>query len=371
MIIKTSLIVLIIAILLSGPVAYAEPVESDSIDSDTLTTSKGELLFLPIIFYSPETKLAGGAAVNYLFQFTSNKDGTRPSSILPYLIYTQEKQIISKVDLDFYWANDKYNLYSEFGYVKFPGKFYGIGNDLDDAEGEDYTPRILGLLLYFKGRIYPGLYLGANFGYEDLKMIETEDGGMLASGDVTGSQGGAVSNLGLYFNRDTRDNMYYPLKGSYHLVSFNLYDSALGSDYEFRQYKLDLRKYVTFTKVNTFAFEILFHGVDRDPPFLKLPNFGDSNVMRGYMPMRYADKNLFVVQAEYRRPIWWKFGIVGFAGFGDVAKEIGKFKINNFKYSFGGGIRYKISADENINVRLDYGIGQGSSGLYIAFAEAF
>jgi hypothetical protein len=39
--------------------------------------------------------------------------------------------------------------------------------------------------------------------------------------------------------------------------------------------------------------------------------------------------------------------------------------------SFGGGVRWLLLPKQGTTVRVDYGVGKGSSGLYIAFNEAF
>jgi hypothetical protein len=63
---------------------------------------------------------------------------------------------------------------------------------------------------------------------------------------------------------------------------------------------------------------------------------------------------------------------VAFAGFGNVAHEMGELNFSNLKYSFGGGVRYALNASEKLNLRIDYGIGKGqNSGFYFQLAEAF
>ena len=92
--------------------------------------------------------------------------------------------------------------------------------------------------------------------------------------------------------------------------------------------------------------------------------------MRGYYEGRYRDKDMIAFQMEYRLPVWWRFGLVGFVGFGGVADKIKKFKLKKFKYSIGWGIRYLLIRNEKINVRLDFGYGESSSGTYITIGEA-
>jgi len=80
---------------------------------------------------------------------------------------------------------------------------------------------------------------------------------------------------------------------------------------------------------------------------------------------------MIALQMEYRIPVWWKLGLVGFIGYGDVADELSHFKFGDFKYSGGWGIRYKISREEGTNLRLDFGFGRGTSGVYVTVNEAF
>ncbi len=93
--------------------------------------------------------------------------------------------------------------------------------------------------------------------------------------------------------------------------------------------------------------------------------------MRGYYLGRYRDKEMIVLQTEYRMPVWRRFGIVGFGGLGEVSERIKDFSLSGIKYSLGGGIRFAVKPKEKLNIRLDYGIGSHSSGVYLYITEAF
>ena len=94
--------------------------------------------------------------------------------------------------------------------------------------------------------------------------------------------------------------------------------------------------------------------------------------MRGYFEGRYRDNVYSMLQLEYRQYFWWKFGFVAFAGMGDVAHELLSFKLKNFKYSYGLGLRFLFNKEEKVNLRMDIGIGQdGNSGIYFGIEEAF
>ncbi len=99
---------------------------------------------------------------------------------------------------------------------------------------------------------------------------------------------------------------------------------------------------------------------------------GGSNTMRGYYQGRYRDKNMAVVQAEYRAALFWRFGAVAFADLGNVGSELKDLNFQGLKYSYGAGLRFALNKTEKLNLRLDYGIGRNfSNGFYLQLGEAF
>ena len=94
--------------------------------------------------------------------------------------------------------------------------------------------------------------------------------------------------------------------------------------------------------------------------------------MRGYFEGRFRDKNLLALQAEYRLPLFWRFGLAAFAGAGKVADAFAELNSGGIKYSYGAGLRYLFSKREKIQVRLDVGFdGKGGSAFYFSIFEAF
>jgi hypothetical protein len=73
---------------------------------DTVDQKRNGFIYFPIIFHSPETKMAGGAAVSYYYRESGSEITSRPSTITPMLIYTQKKQIVSQVGADLYWKDE-------------------------------------------------------------------------------------------------------------------------------------------------------------------------------------------------------------------------------------------------------------------------
>ena len=68
------------------------------------------------------------------------------------------------------------------------------------------------------------------------------------------------------------------------------------------------------------------------------------------------------------------FSYIGFAvfvGIGDVAHDLSNFKSSSIKYSYGLGMRYKLTKNEKVNIRIDFGISDDGNGLYLTMKEAF
>ena len=340
-------------------------------EPDTLQKKRSSWSGYPIIFYTPDTKWAVGAAADYYYRPSASDTTTRPSTVGATLIYTQRKQSVVAFGVDLYSPNNVYNPSGGILYVKFPDTFYGIGNSTSADSSEDYTHRLISLGLGFRKQVQPNLYLGIQYELDDDKLLEVEENGLLAKREILGSKGGTASGAGISVNWDSRNNLFFPSAGGVYGFSATFFAGALGSDFDFARYDLSLRRYIPVFSSHVLAFQAEMSFRTGDPPFLLLAHLGGEGILRGYAANRYLDKNLLAGQVEYRMPVWRRFGVVGFAGYGDVADKLSHFEIRNFKYSFGWGIRYLFNRDEKINLRLDFGYGKNSSEFYISLAEAF
>jgi hypothetical protein len=120
------------------------------------------------------------------------------------------------------------------------------------------------------------------------------------------------------------------------------------------------------------AYQAIARATTGDPPFQLLPAIGGQNLLRGVYDGRYRDRYALAGQAEYRAHLWWRFGAVAFLGAGQVARRGGDFRIDGLHPTGGGGLRFTLDPRERMNLRVDYGMGQGgTSGLYITVGEAF
>lgn len=170
---------------------------------------------------------------------------------------------------------------------------------------------------------------------------------------------------------DSRDDIFYPSKGAYIKLKALFYIKAIASNYDFNWYAADIRKYFDLQSRQMIAFQFYGSFVSDGTPFYELPLLGGGQIMRGYFLGRYRDRLYVAGQAEYRRHLWRRFGMVAFAGIGDVSEKFRDFKIREFKSSIGFGLRFLFNKEENVNIRMDIGFGKDTIGIYFGVEEAF
>jgi outer membrane protein assembly factor BamA len=351
--------------------AYLDLPAKEAAEETSTKKCKGRIIASPIFYYTPETRFAFGGAGSYIFQLGGCDKKTRPSSISPLVIYTLEKQFIGELKADLYFKNNDYRLVTEFIYWKYPDRFYGIGSRTLEENREDYTYRSTKFYLTFLKKIKKGFNLGFQYRFIDWRLTEMEAGGQLTSGVIPGSGGGRLSGIGLVVNRDTRDNIFSPLRGDHFEFNVRVYPKFLGSTFEFTRFTLDLRKYFPLFSSHVFALRSLAVMQTGTVPFLNLAQMGGAYVMRGYFEGRFRDKNLLAFQAEYRLPLFWRLGAVGFVGMGNVAEKFSQLDSGTLKSVYGIGLRFLFDRKERIQLRIDVGWGKGSSGFYVSVFEAF
>ena len=325
---------------------------------------------LPILFYTPETGIAGGAAALYIYRDTLAVS-TRASAITADIIYSEKKQIVVEFGGDFYFATNGYRLLTTLTAKKFPNSFFGIGNNTTSNGRESYTPRA-----YFaRGVLYKNIYSHINVApqvrYESTAILETKPGGALASGTIPGSNGGVTSGLGCVVNWDSRDNTFSASSGNFYQIAVVLNRRAFGSDFSFTDIQADLRTFSEVLPSQIFAAQVGIQVIDGTAPFRSLVTYGGQDFIRGYLEGQYRDKAGIGGQVEYRVPIWWRFGAVAFAGAAQVAPSPSQWSLHEFKFAGGAGIRFFLDPKERVSIRIDMGFGSNSSGMYITANDAF
>ncbi len=342
------------------------------VSQDSIQGSNNSFYVFPIVFYAPETDFGFGAAGIYAFRFKHEPPASRPSQVQIGLAYTLKKQVLIYFPYQLYFHNQLYYSYGEIGYYRYVYKFFGIGNKVAPDFVENYSVNFPRIRINFLKLVRHDLYVGLRYWFEDYRITELAPEGMLADHTITGSDGGITSGPGLVAIYDTRDNVFFPQQGIYAEAFVQKNGNITGSDFRYTTYSLDASKYIFLNHpkhlVAINGYAVFMAG---NPPFNQLAMLGGPKKMRGYFEGRYRERNLVLLQAEYRAPLFWRIGLAGFVSYGSVSHSLASFQLKDFRYTLGGGLRFLLDKEKKINIRLDAGFGKNTSGYYLTIGEAF
>jgi outer membrane protein assembly factor BamA len=169
---------------------------------------------------------------------------------------------------------------------------------------------------------------------------------------------------------DSRDHVLLPTQGGYHYAAMVVFHAALGSDFDYLLWTLDLRRFLRLSADGThvLALQALAELRGLSPPFYELGKLGGPRSMRGYYEGRYRDQHYLTGQAEYRFPIYWRFGGVLFAALGEVFGQ-DPLRLDRVRWCAGGGLRVRFGTD--VIIRLDVGLGPATEAVIIEGGHAF
>jgi len=327
---------------------------------------------LPVIYYSPETRLGFGGLFAANFK-TSLDSGTAGSYLQSSYIYTINKQ--------YEWANTgriytkgnkkifQYRIY----FNHFPEYFFGYQteNPRQFKELIQYDRIWLEAKEFWrigKGHFYAGFFWRMN----QISNISSPTSGTLETTAPPGCEGYRVIGLAPTINIDNRDNQVYPTRGVYVDVSWMAYPGVT-SDHVFGNFRADLRTYrhPDLLRDDALAFQLFLNFNQGAVPFKDMADVGGSYTMRGYYTGYYRYENLYAFQAEYRFMFSKYAGLATWIGACLGTSDWQNPFENSLKPNAGIGLRVRINQHDKLNVRADCGWGKQQRGLYLDVAEAF
>lgn len=335
---------------------------------------KDGFIALPLVYYSPDTRWAAGGMFAYHFKFvTPGKKAahSRLSYIQLTSDYTQNKQIDVWGQWRIFMNDNKYIWVGEARYRNYPDRFYGIGNTTKKNNEEQYGYDLLRFQSKVSRQVAKNVFLGVDYQISKYYNMHMERGKILANNEIVGTNGGVNSGLGLVFMVDTRDNVVSASRGFFLETSGYVFNAAIGSSFNYSNYNFTFNKYFPIGQKMVLATNTVMNLNTGDVPFVNLARAGGNSILRGYAQYRFRDYNFIASQVEYRYMFLRRFGMVAFAGLGDVFEQKDDLETQSLKYSLGGGVRVALDAKEKINLRVDYGVGKGNTGVYVSVTEAF
>ena len=144
---------------------------------------------------------------------------------------------------------------------------------------------------------------------------------------------------------DTRDVPGYPTSGGRYRLSVASFHDRDYSRYSFRRVEADAAQYIPLLHkswVLALRGRMALSQTDagQEVPFYLLPTLGGPTTLRGFSDYRFRDRNLLLVNAEYRWPIFRAMDGALFYDAGTVARSAGALSMRHPHTDYGVGFRF-------------------------------
>lgn len=331
-------------------------------------------IFTPVVTYAPETNLSMGVGMKGLFKMNGSGDETRTSNLPLTAQYSIENKYLFFSGFEIFTPQEKYMLTGNIRVQSFPSLYFGIGPDTPKSNEEKFNySQILLQPLILKNLFKRYLFFGGGLRYNRISKVEPLANGLLETTGQPGALGSTSFGLELAMIYDSRNNLLNATEGAFMSLTHGFYGSWLGSSHEFQLTKFDFRYFMQplGSPSSILGFHFIGQFNKGDTPLQEMGQLGGNLIMRGYFDGRYTDRHLIATQVEWRQKLSHRWGLAAFAGVGNVAPSLDAFDFGTLRTSVGVGIRFLIDEEENLNLRLDFGIGNEKANYYFKIAEAF
>jgi hypothetical protein len=330
----------------------------------------------PVVSYSPETNLGFGIGAKYLFKFKGSGEETRTSNMPITAQYTLNNQFFLFSGFEMFTNQEKWVIEGNLLFQNYPLKYFGIGNDTPESNEDQYNyTQFLFEPIFLKQMFHRYLFIGAGVRYNKIYDVTVRPDGIISRTRLDGFAGSTSVGAEVAALFDSRNNILNANNGWYLEFTHGEYFEVLGGTHTFNLTRIDLRHFIELKDnyQDILAFQFAGRAVRGDQPFIEYSFFGGSDIMRGYQEGRFVDRDMIAAQVEYRKRFGEdsRWGGVAFVGTGSVYNNIADFQFSSLKPNYGAGLRYMLDKSENLNIRVDWGFGNGTNNLYLSIAEAF
>lgn len=316
---------------------------------------------MPYLNYSRTLELMFGAVPMIMYRINKT-DTISPKSLSGVsAVYTTNKSYFIASFNKFYFDEDKWRAQLFILTGDKNAQFYI--DDIETSDFYDYATKTTLVSTTVQRKITSALYGGMGISYAHYDTTYEDD--------VNPSSVSSTNGIQLITMYDTRNDVYYPTKGSKAKIRWIAYPEWLGNDVNASKVYTEYNRYIPFREgTDVLAARLSGQFGIGNISFEQQVTIGGKDI-RGYSEGKYRGEGLLAFQGEYRYNFNKKMGLVGFAG----AATIYGSDTSSFNWKLypgaGAGYRYRAFKNEKFNVGLDCAIGKGDWGLYFRIGEAF
>jgi outer membrane protein assembly factor BamA len=179
---------------------------------------------------------------------------------------------------------------------------------------------------------------------------------------------------GAFLEIDYRDKPSHPRSGGRYATSWTSFRDGKLDRYGFGQYDLEATQYFPFFNARRVIAlrgkTVLTHTAPgQEIPFFMQPALGGADDLRGFRDERFRDRNMLVLNAEYRWEAFAGLDLALFADAGQVAARPSDIRFSNLRTAYGLGFRFNTS--KNVVLRTDVGFSKEGPRVFVKFSHVF
>ncbi|MGD8330499.1 MAG: BamA/TamA family outer membrane protein, partial [Acidobacteriota bacterium] len=256
--------------------------------------------------------------------------------------------------------------------------FYGFGEDssVDNRISFGQSVGALGAAVWWRAPWW--LYVGGGIGFRDTDIGEGSHEYPPPPDFDPGTIPGFVEEVE-YLNYDAFVQVDWrnegnPYRGGLYAARWSDWNDRDVGLYSFRELDLEVQQYFPWLmNKRVIALRARTIMTDADPgqqvPFYLMPTLGGTRDLRGYNYARFRDRNMLLLNAEYRAEVWMAMDLALFFDAGKVVADRKDLNFSGLSTDYGIGVRMKTSLSTFL--RADFAFGGEGFHAAITFDNAF
>ena len=333
---------------------------------------RGEFVIAPIPVTSPAVGSGLLVVLGYVFKVDQKDQKSPPSAVGIAGVRTNNGTGAAGLGGRLYFKENKYQTTMVIAKGRANFDFFGIGR-IPGREPISVPLQVGGYVFFgeFMRNVGKDIFVGGRYQYRNLyvRFNGEQTSGEFEIPEINLTQKSVA--LGVHVQRDRRDSTFYARKGSLFDITADFFDQGWGSNRQYQTYQISYNGYRTVGEKQVLAYRGMVCTANQRVPFYDLCLYGVNNDLRGYTGGEFQNRRMFATQAEYRRELPKRLGLVAFGGIGGIARRWNAFRSDALLPAAGIGLRFKLVKKDHINYRIDWAIGRAGHTLSIGIGEAF
>jgi outer membrane protein assembly factor BamA len=327
---------------------------------------RAKIAAVPIPSYNESFGWSLGLATSAFYRI-DGADTLSPESMTALFgLYAENRTWAAGVYQRFHIDEDRWRLEFGGGYGRINFQtFVSLPGWLNDGAFMGYASEMTFAAAKGSRLAWERLYLGVRYRY---MRSQTEFDVDLPIEQETGTS--LFSGLGVTATWDSRDNIFYPLRGCYADFGSLWNRGWIGSDRNYAIYELSASGYREIRRGSVIAARLHSRVATGDVPFEDQSVFSSID-MRGYTDGRYRADQGHTLQAEYRWNFRSRFFAASFGGIGWSVDELSGITWYDLLPSAGLGVRWRMISDPPVGIGVHYAWGKDGGAFYFRIGEAF